>query len=159
MRSPHTVTREEPPLTTTRESPCAATKTQCSQKEGGKNRERNIWNVLEVREERQGTPKCPEEEVASEDEGKQCLWNSHPTPATWHVNCSQQPYYHPYFTDEKDWCSQRCFKGVKPGSAPRLVSRVGPGHRPGRVLPMPMTSALLSQAVGSWVSLVWIVTN
>jgi len=46
MRSPHTVTREEPPLTTTRESPCAATKTQCSQKEGEKKIERGIYGMF-----------------------------------------------------------------------------------------------------------------
>ena len=32
MRSPHTSTKSNPPLTTTRESPCTATKTQHSQK-------------------------------------------------------------------------------------------------------------------------------
>ena len=36
MRSPHATMREEPPLTTTRESPHAATKTQCSQKQKAK---------------------------------------------------------------------------------------------------------------------------
>jgi len=32
MRGSLTATREQPPFATTRESPCAATKTQCSQK-------------------------------------------------------------------------------------------------------------------------------